>query len=389
MFVNLCAKQGWSRNGREDGPQIRLRAGFLKCICKVPLRKLFVVWVSRQLKKGGSWPLKIISVSNQSTNHRGASPGGCGISISFANWRYRMTLTANSLEMFDMPASAYHASPAVGHSALVKLMRSPAHFRHYLDSAHAPTPAMEFGTALHMAVLEPDLFDEAYTESPKFDRRTTAGKADAAAWEAANAGKKPLTEDQMEMLKIMQRMIGQHTLASKYISEGAKEKSFFWTDAETGIHCKFRPDVLLLDGGEAVTLNQAMQVGAEPYIVGQLDLKSTLDASEGAFQRQITRMGYDVQAGFYTDPLSEWLQRDVPFRFLAIENSAPHGVALYKAGPRTLRNGRSKYRAALQLLQWCRENERWPSYQPFSEETEIDVPAYERAVHFDDEDEGY
>lgn len=298
-----------------------------------------------------------------------------------------MKLLANGLEVFDMPAAAYHASKAVGHSSLVKMMRSPAHFKHYMDSEHAPTPAMEFGTALHLAVLEPELFAETYTVSPKFDRRTNDGKAAAAAWEAENIGKKYLAEDQMAMLESMQRVIAGHFLASSYIRKGRKEMSFFWKDAETGVDCKFRPDVLILDGGELVTVDQVIDLGAESFVVGQLDLKSTKDAGKDAFRRQMVKLGYDVQAAFYTDPLSEYLQREVPFRFLAVESAAPHGVALYRTGERTLQVGRSKYRAALQMLVWCRENDQWPSYQPFSEEEEIDVPRWEREIQFDDDDE--
>lgn len=297
-----------------------------------------------------------------------------------------MTLIANGLEVFDMPAASYHASPAVGHSALVKMMRSPAHFKHYLESEHTPTPAMEFGTALHLAVLEPHLFAESYTVAPKFDRRTNDGKAAAAAWDAEHLGKKAITEEQMELLQNMRRAIDGHVRASAFVRDGKKEMSFFWKDAETGVDCKFRPDVLLLDGGELVNLSQALEMGAESHIAGQLDLKSTLDASKDAFRRQMAKLGYDVQAAYYSDPLSEFLQRDIPFRFLAVETAAPHGVALYRAGDRTMRVGRSKYRAALQLLQWCKENDQWPSYQPFSEEDEIDVPSYEREIHFEDDD---
>ena len=32
--------------------------------------------------------------------------------------------------------------------------------------------------------------------------------------------------------------------------------------------------------------------------------------------------------------------------------------------------------SALQLLQWCRENDRWPSYQPFGEYEDLEIPEW-------------
>lgn len=298
-----------------------------------------------------------------------------------------MKMIASGLELFDMPAAEYHASDAVGHSALVKMCRSPAHYKHYRDTAHAPTPAMEFGSAMHMAVLEPELFCETYTVSPKFDRRTTEGKAQAAQWDEQNLGKKALTQEVMELLENIQRAIGLHSTGATLVRNGRKEMSFFWTDAETGIACKFRPDVLLLDGGEAVTLGTALELDALQHVIGQLDLKSTRDAERNAFRRDIFKLGYDIQAAYYSDPLSEYLQRPIPFKFLAVESAAPHGVALYGVGERLMQIGRSKYRAALQLLQWCRERDEWPSYQPFSDEDQIEAPTWEKAIEFDDDDD--
>lgn len=262
--------------------------------------------------------------------------------------------------LLDIPAEEYHADKSVvGHSALVEMMKSPKHFHHRVTTPMEPTPAMAFGTALHAAILEPQAFRSAYVVSPRFDRRTKEGKAGALQWEADNAGKTSIEQEDMDKLLAMQAAIAEHTGASELLRNGITEQSYFWTDEETGIQCRIRPDLLALDdSGE---------------VIAMLDLKSCLDASKWKFSRTIADRGYDLQSGFYTDGLERAIGRIVPFYFLAVESGAPHGVALYKAGPKTIEAGRSKYRAALQMLEWCRRNDSYPSYQPFGESEDIDV----------------
>ena len=86
-----------------------------------------------------------------------------------------------NISLLSMPADHYHLHPAVGHSGLVRIMRSPAHYREYVAHPPEPTPAMQLGTAFHTALLEPDRFGQSFVVAPKFDRRTKDGKAAAEA----------------------------------------------------------------------------------------------------------------------------------------------------------------------------------------------------------------
>lgn len=273
--------------------------------------------------------------------------------------------------LIDIPAHEYHADKnVVGHSALVEMLRSPKHFWHRLNAPHQPTPAMLLGTAVHTAVLEPHVFKQDYVVSPKFDRRTKDGKAEAAAWEENNQGKSTISEDDMSAIVGIQSAVAEHRGASELLRDCVTEQSYFWTDEDTNISCRIRPDALVVD--------------KDGQVVAIIDLKTALNASKGKFRRTISDRGYDLQAAFYTDGLARAIGREVPFYFLAVETAAPHGVALYRTGKKTLEIGRSKYRAALQILQWCRENDRWPSYQPFGESEEIDIPHWERSLEFED-----
>lgn len=269
--------------------------------------------------------------------------------------------------LVDIPADEYHADKSVvGHSALVEMLKSPSHFKHRLDTPFTATPAMRLGTALHSAVLEPLTFSTQYVVSPKFDRRKTEDKEKAKEWELQHAGKSILTEEEMQAVQGMRAAVAAHKDAARMLQGCVTEQSYFWTDAETGIRCRIRPDGLVVD--------------ASGEVVAILDLKSALCAAQRPFARVMGDRGYDVQAAFYTDGLAHLVGKQVPFYLLAVENTAPHGVALYKVGQRTLEIGRSKYRTALQLLEWCRKNERWPSYQPFGDAEEIDLPHWERSI---------
>ena len=263
----------------------------------------------------------------------------------------------------DISAEEYHADKEIlGHSALVEILKSPKHYYHRISNPHVPTASLEFGTALHAALLEPQRFAETYIVSPKFDRRTKEGKADAAAWEEAHKGAVSVDEAELKKLQGMQKAVLEHSGAKKLLSKCYVEMSYFWTDEDTGFQCRVRPDVLALDD--------------QGDVIAAIDVKSTSNASKDKFQKSVMDYGYDLNAAFYSDAIERAIGRRVPYYFLAVESAEPYGVALYKAGQSMLDVGRDKYRSALQLLQWCRENDRWPSYQPFGEYEDLEIPEW-------------
>ena len=55
-----------------------------------------------------------------------------------------------------MPSDNYHQLPGLNWSRLKYVLESPRAYRHAVDNPPSETPAMAFGTAVHMAVLEPE-----------------------------------------------------------------------------------------------------------------------------------------------------------------------------------------------------------------------------------------
>lgn len=256
----------------------------------------------------------------------------------------------------NLPIADYHAGEEISHTGIVKLLKSPEHYMQYKIGGEEPTPAMEFGSAFHAFILEPEVFAKNYVQAPKFDRRTKEGKEAAAKWDEENYGKTALAADQMEALAAMRDSVFKHAGAAKMLAKGEAESSLYWTDKMTGLKCRIRPD-WLFDGGMA-------------------DLKSCVSASKADFAKAVANLGYDIEAAFYIDGMKAVTGKTVDFFFIAVEKTAPYTTACYKASQEMIEVGRAKYRGGLELLKWCQENNQYPGYQPNGEIETIDLPRW-------------
>jgi len=252
--------------------------------------------------------------------------------------------------VLDMPNAEYHAHPGISNSGLTRIDQSAAHYHD--GSFGDPTRAMEIGTAIHTAILEPERYKSEYMLLPEVKART--------ATEYKNAVKERGSEFVLVGAEVA-RVEGMHSAvyASPYISKRLsvpawKEISVFAIDPETGVLCKCRFDFLSHDF-EAI------------------DVKKTQDARKDAFSKTITSYRYHVQAAFYSDVFF-WCtgQQLKSFEFLAIEEKASHGKKMYRAISNAVELGRSLYRENLNTYAECKESGVWPNYD--CEETEdIDV----------------
>lgn len=233
----------------------------------------------------------------------------------------------------NMPSEQYHSVRALSKSGLDQFRKSPAHFRSWQDGAtkNESTPAMEFGTAVHMAILEPHLFKDRYTVFTG-DRRTKDGKA---AYEAVlSSGRTPLNEEQWESITGAAAAVHAHPKAAVLIDKIRPEVSFF---ADWGTKVKARIDGL-----------------SDDYII---DVKTTQDASPKAFAKSIAQFNYHVQAA--------WYQRITGinrFIFIAVEKEAPFGVACYELDQQAIDHGNAIIDENLKLFTECEQLNSWPCY---------------------------
>jgi hypothetical protein len=259
-----------------------------------------------------------------------------------------------------MPFDEYFSFENISKHQLDSLARSPAHYRAALEHPRKRTPAMAFGAAVHAAVLEPEDFCSRYWQAPDTDKRTKAGKQ---AYEAAEAaGHILLKEEEWIAILAMTDAIRAHPYASILLApeDGESEISLSWIDEETGVHCKARPDFVN---------------SAHDLIV---DLKTSENASMGAFARACVNYRYHVQAGFYLAAAPAAGVRANAFVFVVAETECPWAIGIYELAPDDLELGRTLYRKDLRLYAQCLASDTWPSYPP--EVRQLELPQWARFV---------
>jgi hypothetical protein len=76
-----------------------------------------------------------------------------------------------------IPDDAYLNNPGLSQSGAKELLRSPAHYLAYLNRDRTEqTPAQRLGTLIHLASLQPKVFDATVVVAPECDKRTKEGK---------------------------------------------------------------------------------------------------------------------------------------------------------------------------------------------------------------------
>ena len=133
----------------------------------------------------------------------------------------------------------YQSTEYISNSMLNNLSgRSPEYFRFIMDNPQPVTPAMKFGSAIHMNVLQPEQFNNNYAVSPKFDKRTKIGKADYAEFQKKNFFKTIITETEFEMIEQMTMKLMKDNTIKTLLSGGEKEKIITWHNETHDVNCK-------------------------------------------------------------------------------------------------------------------------------------------------------
>jgi hypothetical protein len=252
---------------------------------------------------------------------------------------------------YGLAATQYHEAEALSASGGRKLRQSPLHYRLMRDTANVPTPAMEFGMVVHACVLEPDA-PACYAVAPKVDKRTTAGKADWAAFAQANAGRIILSQADADRAQACIAAVRAHPGAARLLDGAKTEVSLFWTDAKYQVPCKCRWDGLNRGGG--------------------FDLKTTQDASPDAFARTIASYEYHAQAAHYISG-TEHVMNESPrfFVFIAVESEPPHGVACYLLPSNAILAGQHLVAIALERYAEALASGKWKGYSELIESIEL------------------
>jgi len=247
--------------------------------------------------------------------------------------------------VIGVPAEIYHRRQlnTVSKSALDLVERSPAHYWAWINGLERrETPALKFGHAWHMAILEPQRFSEAYAVAPKFSGKGM--KARKEAWLMENADKLSLSEDDERDILGMLESVMCHPAASRLVLEGVSEVTLRWKDPITGLACKSRADYWVKSKRFAV------------------DLKSTEDASEDAFARSVYKWGYHKQDALYRAGFLACGEPINHFAIIAIEKEPPYAVAVYTLDEDAVTKGYEAARRDISRLDECIKANHFPSY---------------------------
>lgn len=275
----------------------------------------------------------------------------------------------------DMPEDAYHGDPVEGgslsYTGMKELLKSPAHYRHYMDTPRIEKPAFDYGHIVHALVLGTDL---QVVELPFTDYRTKASRE--ARDDVYAAGNTPLKEGELDPLKeVAEAVLAHPTARALFENDGATELSMFAPDPVTGVWVRGRADKVSEWEGETILV----------------DLKTTPDADPREFNRgAVAKFRYYLQAAVYgwlyqaTNPMPV----SVPeMLFVAVSKTEPHLVSVSRLdwayddlGATAMKEALNRYKTAVDTGEWpgygdsitLLEPPAWLTYEA-DEEPEIQI----------------
>jgi hypothetical protein len=251
----------------------------------------------------------------------------------------------------------YHAIKShLSRSALMDYDKSPyTYWANHINPERPrknSTPQMEFGTAFHTLILEPELFEKSYILPPMvealpkvgllrdlgreaFETQKQIREKQAALnaeimgeFELKSLGKKILAIDDYNLLMAMKAKLESNEKAMQLIRDARIENSFFWQDEHSGMLLKARPDIL-----------------HENMIV---DLKTCSDASPRAYQAEMVRYGYHVQGAMIRDAVEAIEGRRINNVInICVETKYPHNMGIYIIDEFAIDEGQVKYKNIL------------------------------------------
>jgi hypothetical protein len=234
----------------------------------------------------------------------------------------------------------YRSVKAWSNSDISMVLDSPAILEWSKNTPSVGSEAVDLGTHLHCAVLEPDVFARQYVKMPEFGK-TATGKLHEKAFKNIMDGKTILTHDVYNSVIAMHDSILAHPTANKLLTSlGQSEVSIF---AELqGLKVKARPDRIV----------DPASFGGQHILV---DVKKTADIDK--FIYSVRDFGYHRQNAFYSDVYFQLTGFRPRFVFVVVgekRSIGRHPVRVWELQQEVVDKGRVEY---LEGLEKCREYE--------------------------------
>ncbi len=252
----------------------------------------------------------------------------------------------------------YHAEKEHISSSIIKLMHTPILAYQAMHQPNEFKTCFNFGTYFHTFILEPELLDNEYFTAPRAHKRTTNypewidffdskgadGKSIVELYAdewipefKRQTGKSIMSVEEINNAKGMAEALAKNLDAVKLLANGEPERSIFWTDKETGLKLKCRPDYL----------NNTIS-----------DLKTT-DARDFKFKNSVLKFGYHISQAMYQDGVYQETGEYLPFKFIVVENKQPFLNAVYWFSDESTHLFHERYREYLNKFVECKDFNSW------------------------------
>ena len=269
-------------------------------------------------------------------------------------------------------------------TGLLDFCDSPATYESFhILKEREPTEAMRLGTAIHMALLEPEKFKQTYYEEPETPpdnvlktndelKRLCEQHGLAKGGTKADLCKRLRDADVSDFMTheewVQEMSQGRECLSPKearackrlaervkadsklnYFMQGLDVEAKAWAMTKSGIVLKGRVDGFKLF---------ERPVGDYHGII--IDVKKVPSVEQRLFQRRIWEAKLYIQAAGYVDLFKKALDKNFMFMWVCVESSPPYRVKGYTADFGLLEAGHFEYHKYLAEFMNCFETNNWP-----------------------------
>jgi len=294
----------------------------------------------------------------------------------------------------DISIEEYHADTDYLSATNLKWARhSLANFRYQMDKKLRGEKTDEkshlsFGNAFELALLDTKEFaekciireddmwvSEARNAQPEISsenlRKSGTYQARKREFEKSINGRYPINDVGPESYETIERMIEsckKDAVINKLLQNVSYQLSLFWTDPETGIRLKTRPDICKIKTNSVV------------------NLKTTKDGSPEAFSKDLANYSYPLQAVLeMRGCIATGLLDKIDYYFwLVPEKNEPYCATVYEFDKEDWGYNSMELDYLLGILKKAQEHNLWPGYSQRSENQygilKAKIPLYYRTL---------
>ena len=289
--------------------------------------------------------------------------------------------------IYTVPAEVYHRAQFLPGSSLsstgaYKLATDcPAAFAYDRENK-VHKRVFDIGTAGHLMVLEPHLFDQQVViiQGKTKDGKPSNGYASEDAQrqrdEAYAAGKTPLLPHERDLLAPMREVLLAHPIAKNALAGKVEvERTLIWQDQEFGVWCRARPDIL---------------PKSRRWVA---NYKTAASAHPDDIRKSLWNQGYAQRAAWEVEAVARVIGTIPSYMLIVQEKAPPFRVTVARIAAEALTQVDPLNRKARGIFAWCTENNTWPDHHwtgpdmPLAA-VNLDLPAFARSELRNQEEAG-